>query len=125
MNLESKGKLLNDCVIVGKGTNTNGTYIKWGNGLMICIKRVTGTANIKETWGNIYDTGNQVIDFGNWAEPFIDIPELSIQFKGANGQWIEGISNATASHACNVVIASATNKTANFTYDLIGVGRWK
>lgn len=124
-DLNNKTKLLDNCVIVDSGTNINGTYIKWGNGLMICTKRVTGSVNINEKWGNIYDTGSQKIDFGDWAMSFIDIPELSIQFKGANGQWIEGISDVTASHTCDVVIASATSKTANFIYDLIGVGRWK
>ena len=39
IDLNNKGKLLNNCVIIDNGVNENGTYVKWGNGIMMCTKK--------------------------------------------------------------------------------------
>ena len=112
--------------IVESGSNANGNYIKYADGTMICTKKVTGQAKITSTWGNLYDTGDNPLDLGNWAIPFIDVPVVSISFYGANGQWVEGFQTSTTKEKVGKIsIASATSKTANAYYNIIGIGRWK
>ena len=112
--------------VVESGSNANGNYIKYADGTMICTKKETGQAKITSTWGNLYDTGDNPLDLGNWASPFIDIPIVSISFYGANGQWVEGFQTSTTKEKVGkIAIASATSKTANAYYNIIGIGRWK
>ena len=128
LNTSVKDNLVNaiNSTIIESGTNNNGTYIKYADGTMICTKKVTGQANITSTWGNLYDTGDNPLDLGNWAIPFIDVPIVSISFYGANGQWVEGFQTSiTKEKVGKITIASATSKTANAYYDIIAIGRWK
>ncbi len=112
--------------IVESGTNTNGTYIKYASGIMICAKKITGEVKITSSWGSLYDTGNNPLDLGDWPVPFIDVPMVSATFYGANGQWIEGFQTTpTKDTAGAISVVSATSKTANAYYDIIGIGRWK
>ena len=112
--------------IVESGSNANGNWVKFADGTMICTKKVTGQAKITATWGNLYDTGDNPLDLGNWAIPFIDIPTTSVNFTGGNGQWVEGFSKTpTKESAGKITIASATSKTANSYYDVIGIGKWR
>lgn len=112
--------------VVESGSNANGSWIKFSDGTMICTKKVTGQAKITSTWGNLYDTGDNPLDLGNWAIPFIDVPIVSISFYGANGQWVEGFQTSTTKEKVGKIsIASATSKTANAFYNVIGIGKWK
>lgn len=112
--------------IIESGTNTNGSYVKYSDGTMICTKQVSMTAEITSSWGNLYDTGNQDIDLGNYAQPFVgNVPQVSITMASANGCWLEGCIDRTLTSYGKIVLASATSKTAGVTYDLIAIGKWK
>ena len=112
--------------VVESGSNANGNWVKFADGTMICTKKVTGQAKITSTWGNLYDTGDNPLDLGDWPIPFIDVPIVSISFYGANGQWVEGFQTSTTKEKIGKIsIASATSKTANSYYNIIGIGRWK
>lgn len=111
--------------VVSSGSNANGDYIYYADGTLICTKSVSGTAKITSTWGSLYDTGNNPVNFGSWAKTFIEKPKISIQFIGGNGQWFEGIADSSAAQIGNVTLASATSKTSNIYYDVIGIGRWR
>ena len=112
--------------VVESGSNANGSWIKFSDGTMICTKKVTGQVNIAATWGNLYDTGDNPLDLGDWAIPFIDVPIVSISFYGANGQWVKGFQTSTTKEKIGKIsIASATSKTANAYYNVIGIGKWK
>lgn len=112
--------------IVESGSNANGDYIKYSDGTMICTKKVTGQANITSAWGNLYDTGDNPLDLGDWAIPFIDVPIVSISFYGANGQWVKGLQISTTKEKVGKIsIASATSKKANAYYNIIGIGKWR
>lgn len=128
LNTPVKDNLVNaiNSTVVESGSNSNGSYIKYSDGTMICTKKVTGQAKITATWGNLYDTGDNPFDLGNWAIPFIDVPIVSINFYGGNGQWVEGFQTSTTKeNVGKISIASATSKTANAYYNVIGIGRWK
>lgn len=117
----------NDSAIVESGSNSNGTYVKFSNGTMICYKTVTGTVSITEKYyGYFYQTpDNKYFNLGDYAMPFIERPICSIQFRGGNCQWIGSIQNQSATHAGDLQILSVTSKTAGAYYDVIAIGRWK
>ena len=128
LNTTNKSNLVGaiNSTIIETGTNNNGTYIKYADGTMICTKKITGQAKITSTWGNLYDTGDNPLDLGDWAIPFIDVPIVSISFYGANGQWVEGFQTSTTKEKVGKIsIASATSKTANSFYNIIGIGKWR
>ena len=128
LNTTNKSNLVGaiNSTIIETGTNNNGTYIKYADGTMICTKKITGQAKITSTWGNLYDTGDNPLDLGDWAIPFIEVPIVSISFYGANGQWVEGFQTSTTKEKVGAIsIASATSKTANAYYNIIGIGRWR
>lgn len=112
--------------VIESGSNANGYYAKYADGTMICTKQVFITAEITSSWGNLYDTGNQDIDLGNYAQPFVgNVPQVSITMSSANGCWLEGCTDRTLTSYGKIVLASATSKEAGVVYDLIAIGKWK
>ena len=118
---------INDSAIVESGSNSNGDYIKYSDGRMICYKTVTGTAQITEQYyGYFFRTpDDKYFNLGDYAMPFIERPICSITFRGGNPQWIASIQNQSATHAGDLQILSVTSKTAGAYYDVIAIGRWK
>ena len=113
--------------IVETGSNGNGTYIKFADGIMICYKTVTGTVQITEQYyGYFYHTPDgKYFNLGDYAMPFIERPICNITFRGGNAQWIGAIQNQSATHAGDLHIISVTSKTAGAYYDVIAIGRWE
>lgn len=112
--------------VVESGSNANGNYIKYADGTMICTKKVIGEVSFTSSWGSLYDTGDNPFDLGNWAIPFIDVPIVSANFTGGNGQWIEGFAvTPSKTSAGKINIVSAVSKPPYCYYDVIGIGKWK
>lgn len=122
-----KNILSNGNQIIESGNNANGEYIKFYDGTLICTKRCTGTVNINETWGNLYDSGEERISLGSYPMSFINFDDLrlSINFIGGNGCWIQGILNKSKSYVGDVAFCSATSKSVDYVVDITAIGRWK
>ena len=117
----------NDSAIIESGSNSNGDYIKYSDGTMICYKTVTGTVDITEQYYDYFyhNADDKYFNLGDYAKPFISRPICSITFRGGNSQWIGSIQNQSASHVGDLHIISVTSKTAGAYYDVIAFGRWK
>lgn len=118
---------INDSAIVESGSNSNGSYIKYSDGTMICYKTVEGTAQITEQYYEyFYHTPDgKYFNLGDYAMPFIERPICNITFRGGNAQWIAAIQNQSATHAGDLHILTVTSKTAGAYYDVIAIGKWK
>lgn len=129
LNTSAKDNLVNaiNSTVVESGTNSNGTYIKYDNGIMICTKTVEGTVDLKEQYYTyFYHTAdNKYFNLGDYAMPFIERPICNITFRGGNAQWIGAIQNQSATHVGDLHILTVTSKTAGAYYDVIAIGRWK
>ena len=129
LNTSAKDNLVNaiNSTIIESGTNNNGTYIKYDNGIMICTKTVEGTVDLKEQYYTyFYHTAdNKYFNLGDYAVPFIERPICNITFRGGNPQWICAIQNQSATHVGDLHILTVTSKTAGAYYDIIAIGRWK
>lgn len=121
-------KLKNDTYLYGtileKGSNSNGDYIKFSDGTMICTKVVNWKGNINTPWGVLYDS--DVIEFGNYAMPFIETPIITANQISSGGALIEAIFNSSKTSFGGCWLCRPTSIT-NITcsINLIAIGKWK
>ena len=67
---DNKAKLLSECVIVDSGTNSNGSWVKYADGTMICHKRqIFSNTPIKNSWGNVVESAK--LSLGDFPQPFV------------------------------------------------------
>ena len=118
-----RGKLYyNENPVVESGSNSNGTWVKWMDGTMICIKYINfGEQNITQVWGNMYESKR--LNLGNYAQPFISRPKISIQCLDFSFTEFAGDATATSFGTCFAV--RPVSSTRNISFDCIAIGRWK
>lgn len=111
------------------GTNENGTYVKFDNGVLICTKLVqlTGVA-ITTAIGSMYRTGE--LSLGDFAETFISVPNISIDIAKLSGDVYIGMIgshfNISETSAGAIQILRPTSSaSADFDIEIIAIGRWK
>jgi hypothetical protein len=111
-------------VIVESGSNANGTYIKFGDGTMICWIRMSVTDQaINQAYGSLF------IGTRNWTFPaeFLNPPTVTCsEFKWGTGAPWGGVSTATYSYAIlrgYDVLARAAGTAC--TISAMAIGRWK
>lgn len=122
-----------DGMIIESGSNTNGSYIKYGNGVMICWKTLEGYANITTAWGNGYCTNSEnTIDLGTlpatfYATPVINVVSARRTYSGhAYNHWIATISNVSTTSAGKVSLMRFTSASnVGYTFHITAFGRWK
>ena len=62
--------------IIESGSNTNGSYIKWADGTMICyMNKSYANVNVDNVWGSMYESG--LINLGNFPATFVGIPAVT------------------------------------------------
>lgn len=63
--------------IIESGSNSNGSYVKWEDGTMICRKKMDfGEKAVSNSWGSLYES--EILTIGDYAQPFVEIPDISI-----------------------------------------------
>ena len=112
--------------IVERGSNANGTYIKFADGTMICTKKVKFTNVVINTaWGNFYETSSR-LDFGDYAKEFIGIPNVCITLADGSTCFCETFSGRTKKSIGSTWLCKPTTEAGgNMTFDVIAIGRWK
>lgn len=124
-NVNINGDLqLNGSKIVKSGDNTNGYYIKYENGTMICMKEVSTTVDCSDSWGNLYENGT-AINFGNWPVAFAYRPYAIVEKTSGRGAWIQVLAETTTTRIGGGYIASAIPFNQSITFVCLGIGRWK
>lgn len=129
LNTPVKDNLVNaiNSTVVESGSNSNGSYIKYSDGTMICYKTVEGTVDLTEQYYDYFyhTSDSKYFNLGNYPVPFVSRPICNITFRGGNAQWIGAIQNQSATHVGDLHILTVTSKTAGAYYDVIAIGRWK
>jgi phage minor structural protein len=108
--------------MVDKDTNTNGSYVKFGDGTMICWVRMSVTDQaINRAYGSLF------IGTRNWTFPakFLNPPTVTCsEFKWGTGASWGGVSAATYSYAVlrgYDVLSRASGTTCTIAATAIGV----
>lgn len=129
-NIEYKNNILTDFLdnitICDSGTNSNGNWIRYKNGIMICIKKIKFTnVVIDKVWGSVYETAN-VVNFGNYAQEFIEIPSVSIDLADGSTCFCESFSGRTKKSIGSTWLwKPAVEADGTMTFDIIAIGKWK
>ena len=112
--------------IIGGDTGGNNFYIKYSNGILICVKRVSfSNLSVSTTWGSLYEHGES-INLGNWPYAFAYAPATSITAQSQSGLLVEGHQNVSTSSAGTVWISRPTTSTGVSGYiSVIAIGKWK
>lgn len=112
--------------VVISGSNTNGNYIKYSDGTMICTKIATATIpqNSWSAWGNCYESG--IHSFGDFAETFYATPVVSLTISGS-ACWLETLfdQSTTSVGKSRLVRPSIPGADLSIFVQVIAVGRWK
>lgn len=64
--------------IIESGNNSNGNWIKYTDGTMICTRTIAATIDCTNSWGTLYYGQNN--DKYNFAQSFIEPPILNLQY---------------------------------------------
>ena len=112
--------------IIGGDSGGDNFYIKYSNGILICVKRVSfSNLPISSTWGNLYEYSGS-INLGNWPYAFAYTPATSITVQSQSGLIVEGHQGVSTSSAGTVWISRPTTSTGvSGCISVIAIGKWK
>ena len=112
--------------IVESGSNDNGSWIKYSDGTMICTKKIKFTNVVINTvWGSVYETAGK-LNFGDYAQEFIEIPNVSIDLADGATCFCETFSERTKTSIGGTWLWKPTvEANGTMTFDIIAIGRWK
>lgn len=111
-------------LIVEQGSNSNGAYIKFANGTMICLKKHSFTTACSNAWGSMFDSPE--INLGSLPVTFKAVPAVSAVSTGANSCFLEGVRDTTTSTWGKMWICRpVSTNSAQYVVDLIAIGMWK
>ena len=108
--------------VVDYGNNTNGYYLKFASGALICWKSVAYTGSVNTQAGALYESSN--VELGNFPVAFIEEPVISVDIVGLG--FTEGARNATATSA-GITNILRTSSIANYSANVkvLAIGKWK
>ena len=112
--------------IVGGEPGGDNFYIKYSNGILICVKRVSfSNLSVSSTWGSLYEY-NGSVSLGNWPYTFAFTPATSVTIQSQSGLLLEGHQNFSSSSAGTVWISRPTTSSGVSGYiSVIAIGKWK
>lgn len=114
---------LNGSPIVDSGSNTNGEYIKYADGTMVCTKKVSFNNTFTTAWGSMYTT--DAISLGSWASAFTVVPTVNASIMSNYSAFIQSINDCTTTQVGTTYLARPVNTNAQGTISIIAIGKWK
>lgn len=110
--------------IVESGSNNDGKWIKYSDGRLITMHKVTRNLARTATWGNMYESTTQA-DLGNYPMAFKDIPFVYVTLHETNAL-LEAVQFSSANNAGKVyILAPTSSESADYTFQVLAIGRWK
>lgn len=110
--------------IVESGSNSNGNWIKYSDGTMICWGYYEKeNIAINRTFGSLYEC--QSFNLGDFSQNFAEIPRVTITKLGTVCAWIESLDNVTRSSLGTANWVRPTAGTYTLAYSYTAIGRWK
>jgi hypothetical protein len=109
--------------VIERGSNANGTYIKWADGTLICTHSKTYPAGPVTALGSLFITTAD--DVWTYPIPFVAvIPAISSQVvAGLSFCWV-GLGSGTTATEFSYRVLSPVSSAAQPVVSLVAVGRW-
>lgn len=110
--------------IVESGSNNDGKWIKYSDGRLITMHKVTRNLARTATWGNMYESTTQA-DLGNYPMAFKDIPFVYVTLHEKNAL-LEAVQFSSVNNAGKVYILAPTlNESEDYVFHVLAIGKWK
>lgn len=111
-------------VVVESGSNEIGEYIKYANGRLITMHKVTRNLARTNAWGSMYDSPTQA-DLGDYPIAFKEVPFVFVTLHDVNAT-MEAIQYSSTSNAGKVFVMAPTySEGADYVFHILAIGRWK
>ena len=111
----------NGVAFIETGSNSNGTWIKFVDGTMICRHTKGVSVECTSQWGNLYEGG---ADLGSLPATFSDTPTVMVTNTAPDG-YFEGLRSSSATSWGTIRMAIPSSATRDFIINLLAIGRWK
>lgn len=125
-NIEYKNDNLKnylDGQIIESGSNSNGNYIKYANGILICTKNLTGTTGKFDLWAN--STYYMDIQNGDWPLSFAKLDNIQVT-NAHNQMWCCCSNHSLVSAGVTRLLRPDNGGSGqNYNINIMGIGRWK
>lgn len=109
--------------VVAYGSNANGYYARFANGIQICWHTKNTTNLVDTPYGSLYYSGSDI-----WTFPaqFIDVPAFFANVKSAIGiSWAGLGADAVNVNSASFSVFSPVRAYANAFVSLLAIGKWK
>ena len=108
---------------IEKGTNANGTYIKFPDGTMICHNRVAlNSINMQSPWGGLFISAKFPTTF---PATFFAAPVVSVTMENLTGDGAIWMNESSDVGSFNGRFVRGAALTFTGTMGWMAVGRWK
>lgn len=111
--------------IVASGSNTNGNYVKYVDGTMICWGNKTGSSSKSDWWGFSDRTDEISVTY---PQEFTTYPRLTIGTYSSdttNGSITNVITNQTKTGFKTFTLFAKNSSNNHYDFNFIAVGKWK
>lgn len=123
--IKATNLLINNSSIIESGSNSNGSWIKYSDGTMIChgYSQFSGV-NINTSWGSLYETANS-LSLGNLPQEFISKPNVFLF--SWQPFFIDRVYNAnnTTSWGSFYPVRPTIATNMEIGVSKLAIGRWK
>lgn len=106
-------------------TGSNNTSFRFPNGLQINVMQVSGSWEIKTTWGSVYSS--TFISSSNYVETFLNPPQVSATAHGGGSAVMVAQAGAstTTSAGSYYFWKPVQQESTKLYIEIISIGRWK
>lgn len=117
--------------IIERGSNDNGSWVKYADGTMVCSYTQVVTVNIDSSWGGLYQG---VVDLQDYSQEFIEVSDVSISLLTNSSKWggwlgVPGKSTDIEPSNTNPgtvsILRPTTGASAKYKISVIAIGKWK
>ena len=110
------------------GTNSNGTYVKFTDGTMICYNKQTFNTSITTPSGALFISNN--LNMNNYPASFTELPAVTLNVVRLGSSYpfsAYKTSESTLTKPPTIRIANSEAVTSSLDYivDYVSIGRWK
>ena len=110
--------------IIESGSNSNGSWVKYSDGTMICYQSFTCNVNYSTKYGSGYYA--EITDeIKSFPVSFIETPKVSIGLATNYGIGCALRDTNTEKCATNIFVYTFASRTDTITLNIIAIGRWK
>lgn len=109
--------------IVESGSNNNGSWIKYGDGNMICFGSFTVSAAINTEWGSLYSAN--ISNPAIFPITFESVKSCVITIGGDSSCILSRVNYSTTGITFLIIARPSSTNSGTYTFNYQACGRWK